>query len=149
MKKSLLLIVALLACLSAWAQNDSDLKREILKLSAQKWQMMSDKDVAGLADLFHSTAMFTHMGGSWGKEQELDIIKKGFIWYKHADIHSADVKIAGQTAMVYSDMHLTAVVGETQQAVINHFITTEAFANVDGKWVLVTLAFTKLVEPQN
>ncbi len=33
------------------------------------------------------------MGGTWGKEQELEIIKSGGIHYKHADIHEVSVNI--------------------------------------------------------
>lgn len=38
-----------------------------------KW--MSEKKVDILDALFHEKAEFVHMGGSWGKDQELDIIK--------------------------------------------------------------------------
>ena len=32
-------------------------------------------------------AMFTHMGGTWGKTQELATIKGGGIWYKKAAVY--------------------------------------------------------------
>ena len=48
---------------------------------------MADKNADHLEDLFHEKAMFVHMGGSWGTEREINIIKGGGIWYKNADIH--------------------------------------------------------------
>ena len=38
---------------------------------------MADKDVGKLEPLFHDRAKFVHMGGTWGKTEELDIIKSG------------------------------------------------------------------------
>jgi len=46
-------------------------EQELINLSKDKWQWMADKDGDKVADLFHEKAMFVHMGGSWGKEQEL------------------------------------------------------------------------------
>ncbi len=74
----------LLSMLSAFSQNIGE---QIKELSRNKWQWMADKDVDKLANLFDNQAMFVHMGGSWGKERELEIIKSGFIHYKKADIH--------------------------------------------------------------
>ncbi len=51
------------------------------------------------------------MGGSWGKEQELEIIKSGGIHYKQADIHEVSVNIIGATAILLSKITLLAVVG--------------------------------------
>src|SRR3546814_7655068 len=59
----------------------------IIKLSEEKCQWMADKNVEALDDLFDEKSMFVHMGGSWGKQRELDVIQSGGIWYKKADIH--------------------------------------------------------------
>ena len=58
----------------------------VKELSKNKWQWMSDKNMDKLTALFHPQAQFVHMGGSWGTDRELEIIKNGFIWYKKADI---------------------------------------------------------------
>jgi hypothetical protein len=71
----------------------TDAEQEIVTLSKNKWQWMADKNADVLADLFHEKAMFVHMGGAWGKEQEVNIIKEGGIWYKKADIHEVSVNI--------------------------------------------------------
>jgi hypothetical protein len=74
-------------------------EQELINLSKDKWQWMADKDGDKVADLFHEKAMFVHMGGSWGKEQEVNIIKSGGIWYKKADIHEVTVNIIENTAI--------------------------------------------------
>ena len=62
-------------------------REQVIDLSKEKWHWMSERDVDTLDALFHEKAVFVHMGGSWGKELELDIIKSGGIHYKEADIH--------------------------------------------------------------
>ena len=71
------------------------LEQEVINLSKEKWHWMSECKVDSLAALFHEKAVFVHMGGTWGKEQELEIIKSGGIHYKHADIHEVSVNIIG------------------------------------------------------
>ncbi len=66
--------------------------KEVIELSREKWQWMADRKVEVLDSLFHEKSMFVHMGGSWGKQQELDVIKSGGIWYKKAEVYSVTVQ---------------------------------------------------------
>src|SRR3954447_21703252 len=59
-------------------------EQEVINLSKQKWDWMADKNVDSLKKLFDNKAMFVHMGGTWGKTQELTTIESGGIWYKKA-----------------------------------------------------------------
>jgi quercetin dioxygenase-like cupin family protein len=118
-------------------------EQELLELSKQKWQWMADKDADKLAELFHDQAMFVHMGGSWGKEQEVNIIRDGGIHYKQADIHSASVQVIGNTAVVLNNITLLAVVGGNE--VTNPFEVTEVYTKVDSDWKLASLSFTRLM----
>lgn len=43
-------------------------------LSQQIWDLMAAKDADALKEIFHSNAMFVHMGGYWDCAQELMII---------------------------------------------------------------------------
>lgn len=61
-------------------------------LSQKIWDLMAQKDATSLKDIFHPNAMFVHMGGYWGTEQELNTIGQGFIFYKQADVYGVDVK---------------------------------------------------------
>ena len=122
---------------------DSATEQEIIKLSKDKWQWMSDKNVDALDDLFHERAVFVHMGGSWGTERELDIIKGGGIWYKKADIHEVSVNITDNTAILLNRIDLLAEVGGNE--VTNPFEVTEVYVKQDGSWKLTTLSFTKLL----
>lgn len=72
---------------------------------------MADKKVDSLSVLFDDKSMFVHMGGSWGKTQELDVIKSGQIHYKKAEVYSVLVNTIGNTAILLNDIDLLAVVG--------------------------------------
>jgi len=123
-----------------------NLEQEVINLSKEKWCWMSERDVETLDALFHEKAVFVHMGGSWGKEQELEIIKSGRIHYKQADIHEVSVKIISTTAILLNRITLLAVVGGNE--VTNPFMVTEAYVQQDGSWKLASLSFTKLLTPE-
>lgn len=125
--------------------NPSAAEQEIIKLSKQKWLWMSDKNADTLASLFHEKSMFVHMGGSWGKEQEINVIKSGGIWYKKAEVYSVSVNIIGNTAILLNDIDLLAVVGGNE--VINPFMVTEVYIKENGKWKMGSLTFSKLMRP--
>jgi len=120
-------------------------EQEILELSKTKWTWMSEKNVESLDGLFKENCAFVHMGGSWGKKQELDIIKGGGIWYKKAEIYSASVNMFGNTAILLNDIDLVAVVGGNE--VINPFMVTEVYIKEDGKWKMGSLTFSHLLRP--
>ena len=61
-------------------------------LSQKIWDLMAEKNADALKEIFHPNAMFVHMGGYWGTEQELATIGGGFIHYKQADVYGVDVK---------------------------------------------------------
>ncbi len=118
-------------------------EQEVINLSKDKWQWMADKNADKLADLFHDKAMFVHMGGSWGKEQEVNIIKNGFIWYKKADIHDVTVNIIDNTAILLNRITLLAEVGGNE--VTNPFMVTEVYIKQNCKWIMGSLSFSHLL----
>lgn len=71
-------------------------EQEIVDLSKCKWDWMSEKNVEKLAELFHENSQFVHMGGYWGKQQELGTIRTGGIWYKKAEIQRYPGEICGR-----------------------------------------------------
>lgn len=152
MKKLIsLLAVTIIGCFCSFAQFPMPQQRvftpeeqAMLKLSHNKWQWMADKNVGELKQLFHENAVFVHMGGYWGTEQELMTIERGFIHYKHAEILSEDVRFAGNTVTVNSTMRLTAVVGGNE--VINPFFVTEIYLQDGDKWKMTALVFTSRME---
>lgn len=118
--------------------------KEIIELSKQKWQWMSDKNVEMLEELFHENSVFVHMGGSWGKEREIEIIKSGGIHYKKADVHEVSVNVIGNTAILLNSITLLAVVGGNE--ITNPFMVTEVYKQENGDWKLASLSFTKLLQ---
>lgn len=106
---------------------------------------MSEKNVDSLNGLFDEKAVFVHMGGSWGKVQELNVIRTGGIWYKKAEVYSDSVNIIGNTAILLNDIDLLAVVGGNE--VTNPFMVTEVYINEGGKWKMGSLTFSRLLRP--
>ena len=120
-------------------------EQEIIKLSKTKWDWMADKNVDSLNVLLDDKSMFVHMGGSWGKEQELNVIKSEGIWYKKAEVYTVLVNIIGNTAILLNDIDLLAAVGGNE--VTNPFMVTEVYINENGKWKMGSLTFSRLVRP--
>ncbi len=144
MKKSIFgLLVLTLFVNKSFAQNTTE--QEIIQLSKQKWEWMADKNVDKLSPLFDDKSVFVHMGGSWGKTQEINIIKSGGIHYKKADIHEVSVNIIGNTAILLNKITLLAVVGGNE--VTNPFMVTEIYIKENDGWKLGSLSFTKLMIP--
>ena len=122
-----------------------NLEQVVIDLSREKWRWMSDRKVDTLDALFHDKSVFVHMGGSWGKEREIEIIKSGGIHYKKADIHEVSVNIIGTTAILLNRITLIAVVSGNE--VTNPFVVTEVYVQQGGTWTLASLSFTRLLDP--
>lgn len=69
---------------------------------------MANKDVAKLEPLFDEKSKFVHMSGTWKKDEELEIIKTGSIWYKEANVKDTAIGISGKTAIVWNRITLVA-----------------------------------------
>jgi len=146
MKSTILGLFIVFASAQTFAQGSvSD--QEVIKLSKDKWQWMADKNVDKLKTLFDDKSVFVHMGGSWGKEQELNVIQSGGIHYKKAEIHEVSVNIIDNTAILLNRITLLAVVGGNE--VTNPFTVTEVYIKQNGMWKLGSLSFTRLLTPNN
>lgn len=117
-------------------------QQQIIDLSKDKWQWMADKDVDKLATLFHDQSKFVHMSGTWKKEEELDIIKTGRIWYKKADIHDVAVEIIGNNAIVWSRITLTADVRGNDA--VTEFTVTEVYKKLNNDWKMLAMTFSSV-----
>lgn len=151
MKLTIIAFFVLTTILSTYGQdpavrNYTKAEQEIINLSREKWQWMADKNVDKLNPLFHEKSMFVHMGGSWGKEQEINVIRTGGIHYKKADIHEVpSVTVIGNTAILLNRITLLAVVGGNE--VTNPFMVTEVYVREKGDWKMASLSFTRLLTP--
>jgi hypothetical protein len=130
---------------SSPSANPAKEEQELLELSAAKWKWMADKNVDSLTALFTEKCVFVHVGGSWGKEQELTTIKGGGIWYKKAVVYGASVNFFGGTAILLNDIDLLAVVGGNE--VTHAFMVTEVYVKESGKWKMGSLTFSTLLRP--
>lgn len=140
--KSILLFVSLslVTLSSTFAQSAEE--QSLIQLSMDKWQWMSDKDVDKLDKLFDAKAKFVHMSGTWKKDEELDIIKTGRIWYKKATVKDTAVEISGNTAIVWNRITLDAVVRE--QVAVTEFTVTEVYQKQGKDWKMLALTFSSV-----
>lgn len=127
---------------SAMAQNAGNTEQQIISLSKDKWQWMADKNVDKLAMLFDDKAKFVHMSGTWKKDEELEIIKTGSIWYKQADVHDVAVEIVGNTAIIWSRITLHAMVRGSEAN--TEFTVTEVYTKQASDWKLLALTFSSV-----
>ena len=107
---------------------------------------MSECQVNSLAALFHDKAVFVHMGATFSKDQELEVIRSGQIHYKDVEIQEVTVPfIDATTAIILNKIRLVAVVGGNE--VTNPFVVTEVYVQQSGTWALAWLSFTRLLTP--
>lgn len=141
MKKLVFLLSILLVSISSsFAQTAAE--KELIQLSMDKWQWMSDKDVDKLDKLFDAKAKFVHMSGTWKKDEELDIIKTGRIWYKKATVKDTAMEIVGNTAIVWNRITLDAIVRE--QVAVTEFTVTEVYQKQGNDWKMLALTFSSV-----
>jgi hypothetical protein len=141
MKRFAGLLLIILSTQLSFAQSTAEMQ-QIKDLSAAKWQWMADKNVEKLNLLFHDQSKFVHMSGTWKKEEELNIIKTGSIWYKEADVHDVATEVVGNTAVVWSRITLTAVVRGSDA--VTEFTVTEVYTKVAKDWKLLALTFSSV-----
>jgi hypothetical protein len=138
--------VCLLFCVElSYAQETktyTPVEQEVISLSKDKWRWMADKNVDKLATFFHDKSKFVHMSGTWKKDEELEIIKTGSIWYKKADVHDVAVEIVDDVAIAWSRITLTAVVRGTDA--VTQFTVTEVYKKQGGDWKLLALTFSSV-----
>lgn len=125
----------------AQAQN-ANAEQQIIALSKDKWQWMSDKNVDKLAQLFDDKAKFVHMSGTWKKDEELEIIKTGSIWYKKADVHDVAVELFDDTAIIWSRITLAAMVRGNEAN--TEFTVTEVYKKRGNDWKMLALTFSSV-----
>jgi hypothetical protein len=127
---------------SSRAQGAVGPEQQIIDLSKKKWQWMADKNVDELAKLFDDKAKFVHMSGTWKKDEELDIIKTGSIWYKKADVKDVAVELVGNTAIIWSRIMLSAMVRGNEAN--TEFTVTEVYTKQGSDWKLLALTFSSV-----
>lgn len=117
-------------------------EQEVIRLSKQKWEWMADKNVTKLEPLFDNKSKFVHMSGTWKKDEELDIIKTGRIWYKNAKVHDVAIETFGKTAILWNRITLDAIVRGSE--VVTEFTVTETYQKQGKEWKLLALTFSSV-----
>jgi hypothetical protein len=124
------------------APTHTAIEQEVIQLSKQKWEWMADKNITKLEPLFDNKSKFVHMSGTWKKDEELDIIKTGRIWYKNAKIHDVAIETFGKTAILWNRITLEAIVRGSE--VVTEFTVTETYQKQGKDWKLLALTFSSV-----
>ncbi len=140
-KKIIILILYCFFAAVSFAQSSNE-EHKIFQLSKDKWQWMADKNIDKLESLFDAKSKFVHMSGTWKKEEELEIIKTGSIWYKKATVHDSAIAISGKTAIVWNRITLESVVRGADAKV--EFTVTEVYQKKGKNWKLLALTFSSV-----
>jgi hypothetical protein len=82
------------------------------------------------------------MSGTWKKDEELEIIKTGSIWYKKATIYDTAVELVGKTAVVWNRITLESVVRGNDAKV--EFTVTEVYQKEGKNWKMLALTFSSV-----
>ena len=135
------LALLLLSATFSFAQSSKE-EQKIIQLSKDKWQWMADKNVDKLEPLFDNESKFVHMSGTWKKDEELDIIKTGKIWYKEAKVRDVAVEMFGKTAVVWNRITLAAIVRGNEA--LTEFTVTEIYQKRGKDWKLLGLTFSSV-----
>ena len=139
--KIIILVLLSLSTFGSFAQSSEE-ERQLMQLSKDKWQWMADKNVDKLEKLFDSKSKFVHMSGTWKKDEELEIIKSGSIWYKNAIVHDSALETFGTTAVVWNRITLEAIVRGTEAK--NEFTVTEVYQKQGKDWKMLALTFSSV-----
>lgn len=140
MKSTFFGLVFFICVQISFAQNSAE--QEVIVLSKDKWHWMADKNVDKLAPLFHDKSKFVHMSGTWKKDEELEIIRTGSIWYKKADVKDVAIELIDDTAIVWNRITLTAEVRGAD--VVTEFTVTEVYKKQKKDWKLLALTFSSV-----
>ena len=114
-----------------------------IEFSKRIWEAIQKEDIDFITQNVHQDALFVHMGATFTRDEEIDVIRIGNIIYKDIDFQEVTVKFMESTVVVLNKMRLTAIVGGNE--VVNPFVVTEVYTHIDDVLKLASLSFTKIV----
>lgn len=110
--------------------------------SRQLWKAIQSRDVDSFLTMTYDNARFVHMGITFTRDQEADVIKEGRILYQKIEFETEDIQKMGSTWIVLNKIKLEAVVNGN--VVTNPFVVTEVYIEKDGALRCASLSFTKI-----
>ncbi|MBW9325256.1 nuclear transport factor 2 family protein [Enterococcus casseliflavus] len=116
--------------------------KKIKTISDQIWRAMQTKNIEVLSQLIHEEALFIHMGETFSRDEELEIIKEGEIIYKTIELEETTSKKIESTVVLLNKLKLTAIVKGVE--VTNPFVVTEIYTAQDDNIKLVSMAYTRI-----
>lgn len=116
---------------------------KVVELSRKIWDAMQKEDIAALKEYVHRDALFVHMGATFSRDDELDVIKEGNIVYKEIEFEETTVKQIDSTIIVLTKLKMTAVVGGNE--VSNPFVVTEVYTDTGDAMKMASMSYTRII----
>jgi Domain of unknown function (DUF4440) len=135
MKLILLAIAFLLLPLVCYSQQTSE--QQVLVLSKKKFEWMIHKHLDSLKNVLDDNLRYVHSNG-WveTKQEVLDDITSGKLNYTSVDIHLAQARIYGQTAIITGTGKFQVTMNGTVITIELGY--TEVYIQQKGRWLLVS-----------
>lgn len=115
----------------------------LLAISRQLWQATLERNIEKLSEIVHEKAMFVHMGATFNREQEFAAFRDGVIIPKEVNVKNVSLQEFDNTAIVLTQLTLKAEVNGNE--VENPFVVTEVYQQQTKSWLLISLAYTRIV----
>jgi len=110
--------------------------------SRQLWKAIQDRDVESFLMMTYDNARFVHMGVTFTRDQEAEVINEGRILYQKIEFEAEDIQKMDSTWIVLNKIKLEAVVNGN--VVTNPFVVTEVYIEKDSALHCASLSFTKI-----
>ena len=119
------------------------MKDKVLKLSQTFWAGLEKADTAVMRSVCDEKCFFVHIGGNADLDREMEFFDKKVFQPTDIVLHSQEVRLFKDTAVVISDVDYGLLLGG--QPTTHHFTTTEVFLRQNDVWKMIQFTFTALV----
>lgn len=110
--------------------------------SLRFWKALEKADTKTMQEICDPTVTFVHIGVTCGLEEEMRCFDEKIFNPTDITIHSTDVSVYGNTAIVITDCDYGLLLDG--KPTTHHFAVTEVYIEEDEKVKMVQLSFTAL-----
>lgn len=119
------------------------MESKLKSLSNAFWDAMLKRDGDAMYALADPGCTFVHIGANADLEKEVYYYTSGAFNPTNIDIHSQQVNVFNNTAIVLTDVDYGLLLNGSETT--HHFMVTEVWQNQKEEWKLIQFSFTALV----
>lgn len=116
---------------------------KIVEVSNAIWEAVKKGDLDTLSNRVHQDAVFVHMGATFSRDEEMNVIKEAKIVFKDIEFQEKTIKEFDLITILLNKLKLTAIVGGNE--VTNPFVVTEVYVKNGDELKLASLSYTRIV----